>query len=176
MSDEQLARECSKQNRQAQKELYERYAGKMMGICLRYSRTKEEAQDIVQEGFVKVFGKIETWRGTGSLEGWMRKIMINIAIEQFRLKKDVKLLADMDTTVTDRFNENVIMDKIGAKELLGILRAMPAGFRTIFNMFAIEGFTHKEIAEQLNITEGTSKSQYSRAKEYLQRALMTEKV
>jgi RNA polymerase sigma-70 factor (ECF subfamily) len=176
MSDEQLAEECISNNHKAQKELYDRFAARMMGVCLRYTRTKEDAEDIMQEGFIKVFKKIDTWKRTGSLEGWMRKIMINIAIEQFRLRKDVWLLADLETSFTDRFNENVIMEKMGVKELLNILREMPVGYRIIFNMFAIEGYSHKEIADQLNITEGTSKSQYARAKEYLQKALMTEKV
>ena len=172
MNEQQLIDGCKNSNRLAQKELYDVYSRKMMGVCLRYINDRETARDLLQDGFVKVFGAIGTYTGTGSFEGWMRKIFVNCALEYLR-KSDVL----RDSIELERTNElstnpeySVIAD-MSARELMNIVQELPSGFRTIFNLFAIEGFSHKEISEMLCITESTSRSQYTRAKQVLQRKI-----
>lgn len=175
MTDAKLLQSCIENNENAQKHLYERYAKKMMGVCLRYSGCREDAQDILQEGFIAVFKKIKTYNGSGSLEGWIKKIMVNAAIGQFRKNKN-NVAEDIMEQPGNLLTENVFSeDVMSAKELLELIRKLPLGYRTVFNMYAIEGYTHKEIAEMTGISEGTSKSQYMRARLQLQKAIQPEK-
>lgn len=176
MTDEQLVEGCIRKNLQSQKMLYERFAGKMMGLCLRYAENRAEAQDLMQDGFIKVFQKIETYRHHGSLEGWIKKVMINTALDNYR-----RLRADKHKTELDEDNDYSVQqynasDAMSTKELLSLITKLPTGFRTVFNLYAIEGYNHYEIAEMLNITVGTSKSQYARAKMSLQKMIQTEKI
>jgi len=157
------------------KALYERFSRKMYGVCLRYTDDKDEAQDILQNGFIKVFENIETFKATGSLEGWIRRIMVNTALNHYRQDKASRLKVDLDSVDYMLEGSDNVGGELDAKELLKVIQTLPAGFRAVFNMFAIEGYSHKEIAEQLNISEGTSKSQYSRARAYLQKLLTDEK-
>ena len=159
---------CLKGNLKAQRELYECFAGKMLGVCMRYSANREEAKDLLHDGFIKVFTKLDTFSGSGPLEAWMRRIFVNTALEQLR-KKDVLRDAVEYDGITDNPDADVnIESDIGRDELMQIINSMPVGYRTVFNLFAIEGYAHQEIATLLHISEGTSKSQYARAKNWLQ--------
>ncbi len=164
MTDEQLVEAILLQNASAQRLLYDRYARKMFGVCLRYSRGREEAEDLLQEGFIKVFQKLSSFKGEGALEGWIRRVMINTALDYIRQQK--LSWTDIDS-IQEPGEYPEIMDKMGSAALLNLIQKLPAGFRTIFNLYAIEGYNHKEIGEMLNISEGTSKSQYSRARSQL---------
>lgn len=171
MSDEEMLAGCQNNNGYAQKCLFERYSRIMTGVCMRYVDTYEEAQDIVQNGFIKVFKKIGTFTGKGSLEGWIRKIMVNSSLDYLRKIKHERFnlsISDVDFKLTER---NEIIHSLQAEDLLKVIRTLPLGYRTVFNMYAIEGYTHKEIAEELNVSENTSKSQYSRARALLQKKL-----
>jgi RNA polymerase sigma-70 factor (ECF subfamily) len=172
MNEQQLIEGCRKGERLAQKELYDTYSRKMMGVCLRYASDRETARDLLQEGFVKVFSAINSYSGTGSFEGWMRKVFVNCALEYLRKADVMKDAVELDHTyyqATDS-SPSAIAD-MSARELLNLVQELPSGFRTVFNLFAIEGFSHKEISEMLHITESTSRSQYTRAKQLLQRRI-----
>ncbi|MDR1055875.1 MAG: sigma-70 family RNA polymerase sigma factor [Prevotellaceae bacterium] len=156
-----------------QKALYDIFAAKMMGICLRYVSDRESARDLLQEGFIKVYTNFKAYSETGSLEGWMRRIFVNTALEHMR-KNDVL----RNSSELDVFNQNAfvdpnktILEHLSTNELMEIICGLPAGYRTVFNLFVIEGYSHKKIAQLLNITEGTSRSQYVRAKQILQKKL-----
>ncbi len=167
MDDYTLVSECVKCNPRAQRALFERFAPKMLTVCLRYSKDQEQAEDILQDGFVKVFSKITAFKMEGSLEGWIRRIMVNTALDQIR--KDLKSLGDVSTDdVAYKLDSNdFIAENLMAEDLMKMIQSMPEGYKVVFNMFAIEGYSHAEIAEQLGVTESTSKSQYSRARAYL---------
>jgi RNA polymerase sigma factor (sigma-70 family) len=175
MTDEELVKGCIDKKPIAQQQLYDRFSRKMFGVCLRYTEDRDEAQDILQNGFIKVFENIETFKASGSLEGWIRRIMVNTALNNYRQNKAAKLKVDLDSVDYMLEGSDKVDGALDAKELLKVIQTLPAGFRAVFNMFAIEGYSHKEIAEQLNISEGTSKSQYSRARAYLQKMLTSEK-
>ena len=166
--DEQyLISECGKQNRLAQKYLYEKYYSRMYVLCIRYMKSRDEAEDVLQEGFVTIFSKIDTYSGEGSFEGWMRKIFVNTALMKLRKKDFLKESVDV-TEVRNVSFEPGILESIGGKEIMQLIASMPTGFRTVFNMNIIEGYSHKEIAEALGISEGTSRSQLNRARMWLQ--------
>ena len=172
MTDEQIVKGCIEKNAIAQKNLYEKFARKMMGVCLRYCDSTEEAEDVVQNGFISVFDNIESFKGTGSLEGWVRKIMVNTALTNIRKNKKLKQNIELDS-VEFMIPSNSHSESLEAKDLLKIIQTLPIGFKTVFNLYAIEGYSHKEIGDMLNISEGTSKSQYSRAKAHLQKLIPT---
>ena len=175
MTDEQIVKGCIDKNAIAQKTLYEKFVRKMMGVCLRYCDSTEEAEDVVQNGFISIFENIESFKGTGSLEGWIRKIMVNTALTNIRKNKKLKQNIELDS-VEFMLPSNIYQnDSFAAKDLLKIIQALPVGFKTVFNLYAIEGYSHKEIGEMLNISEGTSKSQYSRAKAHLQKIIPIDK-
>lgn len=167
MTDEQLIKECLSGRPSAQKTLYERFSRKMMGVCIRYSSSYEEAQDVLQDGFVKVFEKLGTYSGNGSFEGWVRRIMVNTALDSWRKNKQEREMQDIDEVGYGLSSGEDIVSNITAEDLLAILQTIPSGYRMVFNLYVIEGYSHKEIGEMLNITESTSKSQFSRARSYL---------
>jgi RNA polymerase sigma factor (sigma-70 family) len=171
MTDEQIVQGCIQKNALAQKFLYEKFSRKMMGVCLRYSDSREEAEDVLQNGFVSVFQNIESYKGTGSLEGWIRKIMVNTALTNIRKNKKLKLNIELDSVEFMLPSSNYMNESFAAKDLLKIIQTLPTGFKTVFNLYAIEGYSHKEIGDMLGISEGTSKSQYSRAKAHLQKLI-----
>lgn len=177
MDEEQLVKKCLEKDALAQKQLFEFYSRRMMGVCLRYSKDSEEAQDVLQMGFIKVFEKLHMYNFKGSLEGWIRKIIVNTALDIIR--KNKKFMNDVEMDKVDyqlhNHNENAL-DSLSAQDLLKVIQEMPTGFRTVFNMFAIEGYSHKEIAEELSISVNTSKSQYSRARAHLQKILIEENI
>jgi len=174
MTDEELVKGCLAKNPVAQKLLFEQFNRKMMGVCLRYAGRSEEAEDMLQNGFIRVFEKIDTFRGSGSLEGWIRKIMVNESLTYLRKNKDMRLNIDIEEAKYKLPGNSHVGESMNEKDLLTMIQKLPPGFRAVFNMYAIEGYSHKEIAEELGISEGTSKSQYSRAKTHLQNILQTE--
>ena len=176
MTDEQLFQGCREKNLTAQKELYDRFAKKMMGICLRYADSAAEAQDTLQDGFIKVFEKINSYHATGSLEGWIKRVMVNTALDNFRRRKHERHHVELNVNDTQHNSYEEVHDNVSAQELLRIIQKLPSGYRTVFNLYAIEGYSHKEIGEMLGINESTSKSQYSRAKMHLQKTIQLEKI
>ena len=176
-SEEQLVKACLEQNPSAQKHLFEFYSKRMMGVCLRYANDYDEAQDVLQMGFIKVFEKLNTFNNEGSLEGWIRRVMVNTALDNIRRnKKNNENIAIEKVDFFIENNEANALDELKAEDLMKIIQQMPTGFRTVFNMYAIEGYSHKEIAEELGININTSKSQYSRARVCLQNLLKKETI
>jgi len=167
MDDSVLVEKCIKGDQRAQRVLFEKYARKMLGVCLRYSKSTPQAEDVLQEGFIKVFSKLEMYKG-GSLEGWIRKIMVNSSLDKIRKEKKRLGEINIDIVGFKLENNSFILESLEAEDLLKLIASMPLGYKTVFNMFAIEGFSHKEIAQEMDISENTSKSQYSRARAYLQ--------
>jgi RNA polymerase sigma factor (sigma-70 family) len=174
MDEKQLLKDCLKGDEIAQKHFYEQYAPKMFGVCLRYAKDKSTAEDYLQEAFVKVFTKLKSYRSEGSLEGWIRRVVVNCCLEQLRKSDILKYSVELNYAhqITDA--DANISEQIHATQLLEHIRSLPPGFRTVFNLFAIEGYSHKEIAKLLQISEGTSKSQYARARVWLQHKLEKE--
>jgi RNA polymerase sigma factor (sigma-70 family) len=174
MDDVSLVVECIEGNAKAQQKLFEKFSRKMLTVCLRYTNNLEEAEDILQEGFIKTFSKLHIFNKDGSLEGWIRRIMVNTAIDAIR--KNTKFSKDVSLDTVDyQIGENdFVLERLNAEDLLLLINSMPSGYKVVFNMFAIEGYGHKEIAETLGITESTSKSQYMRAKSYLKERLETQ--
>ncbi len=167
ISDSDLIRGCMQSDRRMQEELYRRFSPRMYAVCLRYAGNAEEAEDILQEGFIKVFKKLDSFRNEGSFEGWIRRIFVNTAIEHFRRKKYLLPVTEKEeNTIEGKYIS--VLDELGAKDIMALVQELSPGYRTVFNMYVVEGYTHKEIADQLGISEGTSKSQLSRAKVILQ--------
>jgi RNA polymerase sigma factor (sigma-70 family) len=170
LSEQELIRGCTKGDRAIQKALYDGYCRKMMVVCLRYAPTREEAEDILQEGFVKVFTKIHSFRGESKLETWITRIMINTALTHQQQKFYLMpMVSNEDAHLPE--SEEISLAGFHLTELISIIQSLPDGCRVVFNLFAIEGYGHKEIAEMLGISEGTSKSQFSRARSLLKMKL-----
>lgn len=171
MDELQLIDGCKKQDRKSQQLVYEKYARVMFGICLRYSPDRETAQDLLQDGFIKVFMNISSFENKGSFEGWMKRIFINLALEHIRKDKSKKQISDdieniSDLDIVDESEADT--DLLSEAELLQMVQELPPGYRSVFNMYVIEDYSHKEISEMLGIAEGTSRSQYIRARQLLQ--------
>jgi RNA polymerase sigma factor (sigma-70 family) len=163
-----ILRACQRGDRTAQRMLFEQYKNKMFGVCLRYADSREDAEDILQEGFVKVFRDLHQFRNVGSLEGWVRKVMVNTALQYVRKQRKLQPFADFDAveyTLATEAEEPFDQDLV--KKILHLMQQMPIGFRTVLNLYVMEGYTHPEIAEELGISVGTSKSQLARAKRHL---------
>lgn len=171
--EQSLIEGCKKKHPKSQRELYEKFSGKMFALCLRYIKDETEAEDILIKGFMKVFNKIEQYQGEGSLEGWIRKIMINESLQYIRQNKSLFLQVDIEHAQHAINNVEAIESTLAAEDLLNIIQQLPIGYRTIFNLYAIEGYSHQEIADMLNISINTSKSQLSRARTLLQKILST---
>jgi len=154
-------------NRRMQEELYRRFSPRMYAVCLRYAGNTEEAEDILQEGFIKIFKKLDSFRSEGSFEGWVRRIFVNTAIEHFRRKRYLMPVTEKEeNTIEGKYLS--VLDDLAARDIMALVQELSPGYRTVFNMYVVEGYTHKEIADMLGISEGTSKSQLSRAKVILQ--------
>ncbi|MDR0796316.1 MAG: RNA polymerase sigma factor [Tannerella sp.] len=166
MTEKQLIEGCLNGNRSAQEEIYNLYSRRMMGLCLRYVGDRETARDLLQDGFIKVFTSLHTFAGTGPLEAWMRVIFVNIAIEHLRKRDILRDTTDLDSIQETTVDETAI-SKLSAEMIMELVQKLPSGFRTVFNLYAMEGHSHKEIGEMLHIQEGTSRSQYARAKHWL---------
>lgn len=167
-----LIQDCINGNRMSQKELYHQFSPKMFSVCLRYAKNQMDAEDILQDGFVKLFNNLEKFRGEGSFEGWIRRIFVNTAIEHIRRKNLNTTCSDgLENTVKDKAKN--ILDDLYEKDLIEYTTQLSDGYKTVFKLYAVDGYSHKEIAEQLGITESTSKSQFSRAKAIL-RTIITD--
>lgn len=165
---DQLIEGCVKQDRKAQQMLYERFSPGMFTVCLRYVRETAEAEDVLVKGFMKVFQNINRFEGKGSLEGWIRRIIINEGLAYLRANKTMYLEVDIEKAGKSTFSH---ADHLEAEDLMAMVQQLPVGYRTVFNLYAIEGYNHAEIADMLNISEGTSKSQLSRARQLLQKMI-----
>lgn len=161
---------CQQGDSLAQKQLYEKYFGLLLGVCLRYANEREEAKDILQEGFVKIFNNIKAYQDTGSLEGWMKTIVINTAIDRYRKKVNEPFSVNIEN-VEEPAMPAEAYDELDQQTLLKAMQELPEGYRTVFNLYVIEGYSHKEIAEQFEINEGTSKSQLAKARNMLKEKL-----
>ena len=167
----ELIEGCKRKNGQAQKNLYDRYAGKLYALCCRYIKEKMEAEDVLITAFTKILDRIDQFKGEGSFEGWMKRIVVNESLTYLRRNKNMYL--EMDIEAADREPDfETLEDELHAVDLMKLIEALPSGYRVVFNLYAIDGYSHKEIAEQLGISENTSKSQLSRARVALQKSLL----
>lgn len=166
--DLQLIESCKKGNRAAQKILYDRLASRMFPVCMRYIGDRTAAEDVLQDGFVTLFTRLESYKGEGSFEGWARRIFVTTALMNLRKKDALKMSDELETVRGMKTETTSQLQNIGYKELMKLVMSLPPGFRTVFNMYAIEGYSHKEIADMLGITETTSRTQFSRARVWLQ--------
>ena len=169
--DIQLIESCRKGNRVAQKVLYDRLASRMFPVCIRYVGDRTVAEDILQDGFVTLFTRLDSYKGEGSFEGWARKIFVTTALMYLRKKDALKMSDDLEVARGLKADTVGQVENIGYKELMNLVMSLPPGFRTVFNMYAIEGYSHKEIAETLEISEVTSRTQFSRARAMLQKLI-----
>ena len=167
-----LLKECKRGKSRSQEELYRRFASAMYGLCLQYASNEEDAQDIMQEGFIKVFAKLDQVKNPAALPGWIRRVMINTALEKYRSQV---ILQRVDEVREEHHEEagNDAMDRLSCDELVGLIQTLTPRYRVVFNLYAIEGFTHQEISEELGISIGTSKSNLSRARGVLQEKIKT---
>ena len=172
---ERLVPLCRDGDRKAQKKLFDLLSPKMMAVCLRYMGNREDAEDILQEGFVTVFTKLDSYTGAGSFEGWARKIFVNTALMHLRRTDALGLSEDIEEARTLFTEEATPVQKMGYKELMKMIAALPADARTVFNMYVIEGYSHKDISEQLGCTEATSRSKLQRARIRLQEMIKAHK-
>jgi RNA polymerase sigma-70 factor (ECF subfamily) len=176
LNEEKLIEACKQNKRKARNRLYNLYANQFLGICLRYTRNKTEAEDVLHDSFIKIFTKIDQYTGKGSFEGWMKRIVTNTAIQVIRDRiKDRKIFDENkefenDANYVEEQNED--LPRLDATELMQIIQDLPDGYRAVFNMFVFEEIGHKEIADILGISEGTSKSQYFRAKQLLRKEII----
>jgi len=174
VTEQQIIQGCRKQDRHAQQALYQRYSPKMFGVCKRYLKNHEDAEDVLVEGLFKAISKIEMYKGDGSFEGWIRRIIVNEALMHLRKNKNFKMTVEISNIEIQSFI--TIQDELEAQDIYNLLDKLPTGYRTIFNLYVVEGFKHREIAEQLNISINTSKSQLILAKKRLQKLVRRNQI
>jgi RNA polymerase sigma factor (sigma-70 family) len=168
MHENDLIEGCIAGNRKMHALLYDRFAPKMYGVCLRYASSADDAQDLLQEGFIKVYRNLEKFRKEGSFEGWIRRVFVNTSIEHYRKKVNLNSIGENEERTIEDGNWNVL-DQLAERDIIALVQNLSPGYRSVFNMYVIEGFSHKEIADMMGISEGTSKSQLARAKSILQK-------
>ncbi|MDB5195937.1 MAG: polymerase [Flaviaesturariibacter sp.] len=176
MTEEVLLQGCLQNKPAAQRELYERFSSKMLAVCYRYGHNREDAEDMLQEGFIKVFTQIRTFENRGALEGWIRRIMVHTCINILKKNKKFNESVDLIHATTLQVREESIPSIMQAKEVVECIRLLPIGYRTVLNLYAIEGFSHREIGGMLDIEESTSRSQYTRAKAMLEDILIKKNI
>jgi RNA polymerase sigma-70 factor (ECF subfamily) len=176
MTEEMMLQGCLDNLPSAQEALYNRFSPRMLGVCYRYARSKEDAEDMLQEGFIKVFSQIHQYRGIGALEGWIRRIVVHTCINVLKKNKKFSDSVDLIHASGIQINDNNIPSMLQAKQVVECIRILPLGYRTVLNLYAIEGFSHKEIASILEIEESTSRSQYTRARALLEEILIKKKI
>jgi RNA polymerase sigma factor (sigma-70 family) len=176
MTEEQMLAGSIKNNAAAQEELYHRFSPRMLGVCYRFAKNREDAEDMLQEGFIKVFTQLHQYRNEGALEGWIRRIVVHTCINI--LKKNKKFADSVDIMHANgiHIKEDMIPSIMQAKQVVECIRLLPLGYRTVLNLYAIEGFSHKEIGDLLEIGESTSRSQYTRAKAMLEDILTRKNI
>ncbi len=171
MTEDELIKACLKNNQRAQKALFNAHSSRLMGVCLRYAKSRDEAQDMLQDGFIKIFQKLDTYSGEGAFGGWLHRLMVNTCLDQIRKNQKLGFNVEIEKVEIGSIDAEDALSKMRTQELLSLIQQLPDGYKVVFNMFAIEGYGHKEIAEILEISENTSKSQYRKAKIWLQNAL-----
>ena len=176
MTEELIIQGCLNNLAPAQEALYERFSPRMLGVCYRFAKNREDAEDMLQEGFMKVYSQIHQFRSMGSLEGWIRKIVVHTCINSLKKNKKFSDSVDLIHAVKMHINENNIPSMLQAKQVVECIRMLPIGYRTVLNLYAIEGFSHKEIGDILEIQESTSRSQYTRARSMLEDILIKRKI
>jgi RNA polymerase sigma-70 factor (ECF subfamily) len=176
MTEEVLLQGCLQGKPAAQRELYERFSPKMLAVCYRYGHNREDAEDMLQEGFIKVFSQIHTFENRGALEGWIRRIMVHTCINILKKNKKFNESVDLIHATTLHVREESIPSIMQAKEVVECIRLLPLGYKTVLNLYAIEGFSHREIGEMLEVGESTSRSQYTRAKAMLEDILIKKNI
>ena len=176
MTEDVLLQGCLHKDAAAQQEFYHRYSPKMLSVCYRFAKNREDAEDMLQEGFIRIFSQIHQFQHKGALEGWIRKIIVHTCINM--LKKNKKFSENVDIQYAQHLliREEAVPAIIQAKQVIECIRMLPIGYRTVLNLFAIEGYNHKEIAEMLDIEESTSRSQYTRAKAMLEDILIRKRI
>ncbi len=170
MSLKKLIQRCAQNDRQAQEEIYRLYAGKLFALCLKYSKNKVDAEDNLQDGFIQIFKKVKQFKHQGSFEGWMKRIIINTALQKYRDKNVLNLVYN-DKQVEDEVNVAVNDEEISLDYLLHLIQELPNQYRLVFNLYVLDGYSHKEVGKALNISEGTSKSNLSRARMILKKKI-----
>ena len=171
-TEAQIIHACLQNDRNAQRKLYQAYAGKMLVVCSRYAQSAAEAEDILQEAFIKIFQNLGKFRSESALGAWIKRIVVNTAINQIRLQQHFQHMDDVQNYSNELVDNQGGIEGLNFQELIAMVQKLPKGCQAVFNLFAIEGYKHTEIAEMLNITEGTSKSQYARARGILQSQLI----
>lgn len=170
-TEEKLIAACRKGDSKAQRDIYEKYSPLMFAVCRRYIGQADAAEDVLICGFTKVFQKIDQFKGEGSFEGWVRRIMVNESLSHIRKNKSMYLEVEIEKAESEP-DFGILAGQLEAEDLQKLIDQLPTGYKTVFNLYAIEGFSHKEIAEKLEISENTSKSQLSRARNHLQKMLV----
>ena len=176
MTEELILAGCLENNAASQDALYLRYSPRMLGVCYRFAKNREDAEDMLQEGFIKVFSQIHQYRNEGALEGWIRRIIVHTCINVLKKNKKFSECVDIAQAGGVGIREDLIPSVMQAKEVVECIRLLPLGYRTVLNLYAIEGYSHKEIATVLDIEESTSRSQYTRAKSMLEEILIRKKI
>ncbi len=178
LQEQQLLKGCQEGQATSQQMLYQKYYGKMMSVCLRYASDREEAKDILQDGYIKIFASIVNFKGDGSLEGWVRRIMVNTAINHYhkykKMQANISIEDDLkqEHSFIQGFDEADAIQKINYDDLLALIRELPPAYQAVFNLYVIEGYSHKEIGDLLHINEGTSKSNLAKARMKLQKHIL----
>jgi len=179
MEYNQLLKDCLKLKPEAQRMLYEHFAPSMLGVCFRYTKSMSDAEEVLQEGFVKVFTRLKQFKGEGDLGAWIRKIMVNTALNYLKTNQKYRYDLSFDEMPLHLVSTDNPVVNLQTKELAELIRQLPTGFQTIFNLYAVEGYKHAEIASILGISEGTSRSQYARARilliEWIEKFSLKEK-
>lgn len=173
MTENQLIKACIREDAASQKEVFDRYSGRMLTVCLRYARSSADAEDILQDAFIKVFDKMHQFKFEGSFEGWIRRIVVNTALKKYSLRRYEKEVVGYEIKEKDESSiEASAYSDLTAKELMDLINALPSGYKLIFNLYVIEGYQHDEIAEMLGIQPGTSRSQLVKARNMLQKQIL----
>ena len=173
MSLEKLINRCKQRDIKAQSEVYQLFAGKLFALCLKYSKNYQEAQDNLQDGFITIFNKIDQYQFKGSFEGWLKRIVVNTALQKYREKNVLNLISD---EIPDEVEVDIDETSISLDFLLSIIQELPNRYRLVFNMYVLDGYSHRDIAEMLEISEGTSKSNLSRARQILKKKVEKNKL
>jgi len=176
MTEEAILKGCLHNDALAQRELYNRYSPKMLAVCYRFAPHREDAEDMLQEGFIRVFTQIQSFRNSGSFEGWIRRIIVHTCINFLKKHKKFNESLDLAYVVNIQVKEETVPSLMLARQVVECIRLLPVGYRTVLNLYAIEGYSHKEIADMLDIEESTSRSQYTRAKTMLESILVKKRI
>jgi RNA polymerase sigma factor (sigma-70 family) len=176
MTEEAIFQGCLKNQAAAQRELYNRYSPKMLAVCYRFAHNREDAEDMLQEGFIKIFSQIHTFQNKGAFEGWIRRITVHTCINHLKKNKRFNESVDIIFASSVQVREESVPSIVQAKQVVECIRILPIGYRTVLNLYAIEGYSHKEIGGMLDIEESTSRSQYTRARQMLEEILIKKKI